>query len=125
LEAPVEPQDVVRLIEWVKSTDLLIQFAPSNGSSVQNEFDATAGEAHDVELWVTNGQGFLDVFNSDEEVTVGASGGTVNGETSVDVTMEDGKVVLSVLRATAGDVTLSLSNNTRLNINDTAVVHFA
>ena len=118
--------DTSKLVDWVISTDILIQFAPINGDMVQNSYNVSlSSRPFSVALWVTNGSGILDTFNNTETVTVNATGGTVNGSSNATVTVHNGIAVLTIDRTIAGDTSLSLSDNTRLGISDTAVIHWS
>ena len=123
----VEIEQVDKVIRWINSRDKAIQFANPINGSIQNEFNGTHGTPVNIAIVVTDGDGTVSIFNHSAIVVVTVDAGTINGVSgSVTVNFTNGQVVVSINRADAGDVNISLSGgNTNLDKSDTAVVYFA
>jgi hypothetical protein len=116
-----------KLITWVQSSDVAIQFTDPINGGVENTYSGAVGVPVVVGLAVTNGSGVTDTFNSVATVVVTVDAGTINGGAGpVTVTFVNGVITVSINRINAGDVGISLSGgNTSLNKADIAKVTFA
>lgn len=124
---------------WVLMNDVSAQFVGGddglNGPTVPNNYSGTPGTPVTVPLWVTDGDGTLDIINSQSTVQVAIVGGTASNPTidggvgPVTLTFVKGAASVKVDAGGAGTVLLALSSPTHptvtLNVADTGIVTLA
>jgi len=122
----------MRTEDWILSNDLYIQFSPSNGPAIDNEYAGTVGQETTIDIVITNGQGTTNIINSQSTCKVSVTGGTatgkVNGGTEATVNFNRGEASVKVTATGTGTVTLGLKDATHpfntLKVIDTATVTF-
>lgn len=104
-----------KLVDSILSSDKQVQFV-TDGNDIASAdpeiYTAVHAVAKEVRLVITNANDSRDYANSVTTCLITASGGTVNGLSLDTVTFVDGLATVSVLRATAGNVNLTLSDFT-------------
>lgn len=104
-----------KLLDSILASDKLIQFiTDGNNLAVANPaiYTAVHNQAKTVRVVIINTDGSRDYANSVSTALISASGGTVNGLSLDTLVFEDGLASMTVLRATAGNVNLTLSDIT-------------
>jgi hypothetical protein len=123
----VEIEKADKIIDWIISRDQAIQFTDPINGTIENDYAGVHGTPVVVGLAVTDGAGVIDTFKQGATIVVTIDAGTIDGVAGpVTKTLVNGEIAVSINRATAGDVNITLSGgNTSLDKSDIAKVTFS